>query len=124
MLTTVNPRISYNTKTSGRQVGIGICLKEFLLNLDKYGISHEPENSIRLKLRKNGKCVTRSKQYFLRETSKMHFISRKCLNDIKCKTCICIPKENVPAEFLQQFKEGILISLYNKDIGKVTQHFF
>ena len=103
----VNPKISYKTKLSSKQSGIGICLKAFLLALDKYSIQHEPENIIRAKLKRTKQCVTRSKQYFLNEKSRMHFISRKCIGDIKCKPCVCIPFESVPREFVELFTRGM-----------------
>ena len=117
ILTVINPNIMYKlnalSKTNNLKMsGVGVSLKEFLLLLDRYGIDHEPESVLRLRLRRNKRIISRSKQFFLQSGSSSIAISRKS-DDTKCKTCICIPRDSLPLSFFELFNNNGMIGTLN-----------
>lgn len=97
----VNPSVKYHNTCLGAKrtvQGVAIVLKDFLGVLDKYSIQHKSETYIRHYLRGNPSCQSLMKQHFLTKISKANRIVR-ANGDTRCKTCVCLPNEDIPAEF-------------------------
>ena len=106
ILEVVNPVVKYRTqsKTMGSKIsGVAIVLKDFLQALDTYGIPHVSENQIRQHIRKRSDYQTHMKQYFLRKGYKSN---RWIPSSTKCKTCICIPRTDVPDTFFESLSDN------------------
>ena len=107
ILELVNPAVKYKTQSKkmlsgGNKIsGVAIVLKDFLLALDNYGITHESEKQIRQRIRKRSDCQTHMKQFFLKKGYKSNKICRWIPSSTKCKTCICIPRTDVPDSFFE-----------------------
>ena len=103
----VNPAVKYKIHpTDGSSKctkisGVAIVLKEFLLALDKYSVRHESEKQIRKCIRKRSDCHSHTKQFFQKKGFKSNKICRLVPASTKCKTCICIPRTDVPASFFE-----------------------
>ena len=94
----MNPSIKYSPKKNDKRKieGVAIILKEFLNLLDKYGIEHDSEKVIRKYLRGKKDYVTSTKQYFLSSKARHQSINRQHGNDVRCRSCVCIPKRDFP----------------------------
>ena len=120
VLEVVNPAVKYKvhpTDESSRCTkisGVAIVLKEFLLALDNYSVPHESEKQIRKRIRKRSDCQSHMKQFFLRKGYKSSKICRLDPASTKCKTCICIPRTDVPDSFFESFSNDskILLSFF------------
>ena len=107
----VNPNVSYLPKKKAGAVkisGVAITLKEFLREADGFNIEHEGEKKIRSKLRGHPRCDTRMKQYFNIEGSTKNVIDRSDVCSVRCITCICIPKDEIPEGFFELVKQNVV----------------
>lgn len=104
----MNPSIKYSPKKDEKRkiVGVAIILKEFLNLLDKYDIEHDPEKVIRKYLCGKNDYVTSTKQYFLSSKARQQFISRKHGKDVRCRSCVCIPRKDLPERVLELLSGG------------------
>ena len=111
VLQVVNPNVKYKVQSSchadTRISGVAITLKEFLCKLDNYSIPHHSEKIIRQVIRKRSNYLSHSKQFFLKEDSdpSLTSISRLMPGSTRCKTCICMPKQDIPEGFLERESE-------------------
>ena len=100
MLRVVNPGVRYSTKVSASpEEGVAVILKEFLQALECRGIQHNSEKELRKLFRKQPRCATSKKQFFLTKKSKE--ISLRRGHDTRCVSCICLPQDYVPVEFFE-----------------------
>lgn len=107
MLRVINPAVTYKVEVSEKKFvtvhGVAIRLKDFLLELDQHSIPHQTEKTIRKWIRKEYRCKSYMKQFFLKDGSNLTRICRSIPDAVCCKTCIGIAKEVVPEEFFEIF---------------------
>jgi len=123
VLQVVNPNITYvpkNRAGSTKVTGIAIILKEFLREADKFNIEHEGEKKIRSKLQGHPRCGTRMKQYFNILGSTKNAIDRNDANSVRCSTCICIPRDEIPEGFFQIVEENVNIDCKSITMSMIT----
>ena len=99
----INPQCSYSVADSNIR-GVALILKDLIQALDKYGIGHENESSIRRKLRKRSDVKTTATQFFLKSTAVSLDMDRKNCDP---KSCVLIPRGDIPSEFFE-FVDGKL----------------
>ena len=85
---------------------MAVALKPFIQLLEKREIDHPEEFTIRKDLRVRKDVLTSGKQYFLKEGSKLCFISRNGINadQVTCISSICIPIASIPQEVTEFFE--------------------
>ena len=100
VLQVVNPNISYSLPGSTTRInGVAVTLKEFLKAVDSYSIENDGEKDIRRVLRGHPRCETRKKQFFNTTNSKKNTIDRNDKDNVRCLTCVCLPRSEMPDGF-------------------------
>ena len=112
VLQVINPAVTYRVGDI-KVAGLAIAMQGFLHLLDKYGIEHENEECLRRIVRSKPSCLSRAKQFFLRPGAKKKMIERRDSSSVSSLGCICIPNEDVPAEFYDNLPEGEAIQISN-----------
>ena len=113
----VAPNVSYHIpRVRGMIQGVAVRLHQFLEFLDKRGIPHRSEKSVRKKVKRNRRVGARMKQHFLKKgvvvSSKLR-LKRIRRSLTTCKGCICFPKDEL-SSFMRAFEKGILITSWTK----------
>ena len=125
VLRVVNPMVRYHppASTSKKSLpGVAIQLKEFLKFCDKMQVQHDDEHTIRTSLKsvQRTNYVTRSKQYFLKDTCKDLFITRESgKSNSVCKACIIVPRNDLPPhlrDILDEYLPGMQNLLYASNL--------
>ena len=138
VLHVINPSIHFSPKGSKAKIrGMAVALKQFIQLLDRNDIDHPDESTIRKELRARNDVITSGKQYFLKQGSKLSFISRHGNNasDVYCVSSICIPVASIPQEVaiffnckLKDVHSLLRASLFyftaTKEAGSVQQGLF
>ena len=108
----IAPNVSYHIpRVRGMIQGVAVRLHQFLEFLDKHGIPHRPEKSVRKKVKRNKRAGAHMKQHFLKKevviSSKMRL--KKIRRSLTiCKGCICFPRDEL-VSFMAAFKRGMWI---------------
>ena len=103
----INPDVVYRLdekKRAGSESvvhGVAVSLKEFIKEADRWNIEHHEEKNIRQKLRGHPRCDSRKKQYFNIIGSEKKKIDRRDKASVRCLTCICMPRDEVPDGFFE-----------------------
>ena len=106
-LSCVAPNVSYHPpRGRGMIRGVAVRLPQFVDYLDKHGISHKAEKSIRKKAKKNVKCAPRMKQYFLKQGVTICGTKVRRNHSI-CKGCLCVPRSEMSEDFRLYFSRGL-----------------
>lgn len=109
----MNPSVSYTPKGKAQMrggiEGVAVWLKGFMDLLDEFDIDHPSEDQIRRELKGKRTCDTRMKQYFNAIGSTAGWSASR--NDKVCRTCVCIPKDDVPGIFYSLLRGKINVWL-------------
>ncbi|KAL5499864.1 hypothetical protein EMCRGX_G011329 [Ephydatia muelleri] len=104
VLHVINPSIQFSPKGSKARIrGMAVALKQFIQLLDRNDIDHPDESTIRKELKARKDVITSGKQYFLKQGSKLSFISRHgnnasdvyCVSSISTKEAGSVQQEEV-----------------------------
>ena len=102
----VAPNVRYHAPKSNSLIpGVAVRVPDFLCYLDKHGIPHRSQKSIRKRAKKSKRCAPRMRQFFLKKG--VIISSRKIRRSLStCKGCICVSEEELEERFITSFKKG------------------